>query len=121
MSRLCLLHVKKSASSLPVILMKRSMPLLPVKKKPTLASFYRHSHVARKHQSLVILADYTDVFIICLALSTSINSNMYLRRGAKSRVRMASHNWPQHWGVSYVHYYLGSMHGQNVTPSARKD
>ena len=45
-------------------------------------------HAARKYQSLVFVADDTGVFIICLSLSSSIHSNIYVRRGTKSRVRL---------------------------------
>ena len=43
---------------------------------------------AQTHRSLVFLADDTDVFVICLGLSSYINCNMNLRRGTKTRVRM---------------------------------
>ena len=49
--------------------------------------FMHAHHAARKYQSLVFVADDTGVFIICLSLSSSIHSNIYVRRGTKSRVR----------------------------------
>ena len=47
-------------------------------------------HAAQIHQSVVILSDDTDVFEICLSLCSSINCNIYLRHGTKSRVRMVN-------------------------------
>ena len=50
--------------------------------------FLHAQHAALTYQSLVILADDTDTFIISLGLSSPINSNMYIRRCTKSHVRM---------------------------------
>ena len=49
--------------------------------------FLHAQHAALTH-SLVIMADDTDVFIISLGLSSSINCKMYIRLGTKSHVRM---------------------------------
>ena len=45
-------------------------------------------HAARKYKSLVFVADETDVLIICLSLSSSIHSNIYVRHGTKSCLRL---------------------------------
>ena len=50
--------------------------------------FLHAQYAALTHQSLVILADDTDVFIISLELSSPINNNMYFRHSTKSHVRM---------------------------------
>lgn len=52
--------------------------------------FLYAQHAAQKYHSIIIVADDTDVFVICLSLSSSINSNIYLRRGTRSRVRMVN-------------------------------
>ncbi len=43
---------------------------------------------AENYQAIVLVADDTDVFIICLGLSSAIKSKVFIRRGTKARVRM---------------------------------
>src|SRR5207244_2611945 len=45
-------------------------------------------HAAEHYPHILCIADDTDVFIICLALSRHINSKIFIRRGTKARVRL---------------------------------
>ena len=79
--------------------------------------FLHAQHAIQKHQSIVIFGtDDTDIFIICLSLSSSINCNMTLGVGQSLMSGwLTSHNWPQHQEVKCVLNCLDFMHGLDVT------
>lgn len=52
--------------------------------------FLHAKHAADYYPTLIVVTEDTDVFIICLALSGDINSNMYIRRGTKASIRLVN-------------------------------
>ena len=45
-------------------------------------------HAAETIPALICITEDTDVFIICLGLCQDVNSNIFIRRGSKSSVRL---------------------------------
>lgn len=45
-------------------------------------------HAAEHYPHILCIADDTDVFLVCLALSRHINSKIFIRRGTKARARL---------------------------------
>ena len=43
---------------------------------------------AADYTSVIIVADDTDVLILCLAFNPQISCNLYVRRGTKTRLRV---------------------------------
>lgn len=46
------------------------------------------NNAAENYPSIICISDDTDVFILCLAISSKINSRLFIRRGNKTRVKL---------------------------------
>ena len=75
------------ASSLLKAVGKKSMTFNLHKKRPTRILLHV-KHAAETIIALICITEDTDVFIICLGLCQDVNSNIFIRRGSKSSVRL---------------------------------
>ena len=69
-------------------------------------------HAAETIPALICITEDTDVFIICLGLCQDVNSNIFIRRGSKSSVRI---NWLLHWAGMFAQRCWDYIHGLAVT------
>ncbi len=78
--------------------------------------FLHAKHAATHYKTIILVADDTDVLIICLHLSRTIDSQLFIRRGTMVRVRMIDvGKLAAVLGSGFAVHCQGFMHGAGVT------